>query len=96
MQEKQDISSGLRSSRIHLPGSSARRLDDSSVPAGNSCRFVEGAAVRDNDFVFGCLPAYGPQRVFDARSFVQCGNDHGDERFHFRDTLIKSAKLRGL
>ena len=76
MQEKQDISSGLCSSRIHLSGASARRLDDSSVPSGNNCCFVDGTAVRDNDFVPGRLPAYGPQGVFDARSFIQCGNDH--------------------
>ena len=83
MQKKQNISSGLRGACVHLSGSPAWRLDDSSVPAGDSCRFIEGAAVRDNDFVPGRLPAYRSQGVFDARGFIQCGNDHGDERLHF-------------
>ena len=83
MQKQQNISSGLCSACVHLPGSPSWRLDDSSVPAGDSCRFIEGAAVRDNDFVPGRLPAYRSQGVFDARGFIQCGNDHGDERLHF-------------
>ncbi len=83
MQEQQNIATCLgRTREQFLATAPYRRQHGCTQPSQDGHGLIIATAVRDDNFMRGVLAGERFQQCADARSFIQCGNDDGNNSIH--------------